>query len=65
MRATLTHFVFNYKEWIVLVDSLSIFTGILNSSNSSNTQSVMLLDLQDYGLTDVLYVKEFSDTFDS
>ena len=33
MRATDTRLVFQFKHWIVLVDSLSICTGILSSSD--------------------------------
>ena len=59
MRAIETWFVFNYKQYVVIVDSLGIFTGILDSSNSTNTQNVMLLDIKNYMLKDVLYVHDF------
>ena len=55
MRATDTRLVFQYKDWIVLVDSLSICTGILSSSDSERTYSRLLVNLADYKLTDIIY----------
>lgn len=63
MRAVDTRLVFEYKQWVVLVDSLSICTGILSSSDSSKTYSRLLVDLEDYELENVVYALWFEQVF--
>ena len=63
MRATDTKLVFQYCDWIVLVDSLSLLTGILENSDDKATFSRLLVDLKLYDLTDIIYALWFQDEF--
>ena len=63
MRATGTRLVFQFKEWVVLVDSLSICTGIQSSPDWSSTYSALLVDLGDYFLENIVYALWVQEKF--
>ncbi len=65
MRATKVQQVFQYLEWIVLVDAMDVFTGVTKSSNSESTKSKTFVNIQDYGMENILNVLWFQETFGS
>ena len=65
LKATRPQQVFQYKEWIVLINDVNLFTGIRMDSTYSESETETLVDMRRIELTHIRTAYSFKENFGS